>query len=98
MAQAPAAGDLLVNCTSVGLEPEDAEGGPGGLGLAGIAPPAAVVGSGLRRRATPVQRWAHAGGARFVDGKEILVRQGALSLELWTGATAPVQTMRAALR
>jgi shikimate dehydrogenase len=31
-----------------------------------------------------------------VDGIEVLVRQGALSLEVWTGAEAPVDVMREA--
>ena len=47
---------------------------------------------------TPVERWAAAGGARVVGGREVLVQQGALSLALWTGRPAPVEVMRAALR
>ena len=42
------------------------------------------------------RRRAH--GAHTVDGLEILVAQGALSLELWTGRTAPLQVMRSAAR
>ena len=41
---------------------------------------------------------ARARGAGAVDGLEVLVRQGALSLELWTGATAPLELMRRAAR
>lgn len=37
-------------------------------------------------------------GAATVDGIEILVRQGALSLELWTGRAAPLETMASAAR
>ena len=33
-----------------------------------------------------------------VDGLELLVRQGALSFELFTGVPAPIEAMRAALR
>jgi shikimate dehydrogenase len=33
-----------------------------------------------------------------VDGIEILVRQGARSLRIWTGREAPVEVMRAAAR
>ena len=94
----PGGGDLLVNCTSVGLEPRDAQEALGALGLAGRAPPPVVVDLVYADGPTPVQGWAAAGGARFVDGREILVRQGALSLELWTGLAAPVEVMRAALR
>jgi shikimate dehydrogenase len=35
-------------------------------------------------------------GAVVVDGLEILVRQGALSLEIWTGRSAPLAIMRRA--
>jgi shikimate dehydrogenase len=35
---------------------------------------------------------------RVVAGLEILVRQGARSLERWTGQPAPVEAMRAAAR
>ena len=41
---------------------------------------------------------AHAAGATVIDGLEVLVRQGAASFERWTGVTAPVDVMRAAVR
>jgi shikimate dehydrogenase len=41
---------------------------------------------------------ATAAGARTVDGIEVLVRQGALSLTIWTGCEAPLEAMRAAAR
>ena len=37
-------------------------------------------------------------GSTVVDGLEILVRQGALSLETWTRHRAPIEVMRAAAR
>ena len=40
---------------------------------------------------------AKANGAEVVDGLEILVAQGAASLERWTGRTAPDQAMREAV-
>jgi shikimate dehydrogenase len=40
---------------------------------------------------------AAATGARVLDGLEVLVAQGAASFELWTGYSAPVDAMRAAL-
>jgi shikimate dehydrogenase len=36
-------------------------------------------------------------GARVVGGLEVLVAQGAASFELWTGVSAPVDVMRAAV-
>jgi shikimate dehydrogenase len=40
---------------------------------------------------------AAAAGARVLDGLEVLVAQGAASFELWTGQSAPVDVMRAAV-
>jgi shikimate dehydrogenase len=40
---------------------------------------------------------ARAGGARVLDGLEVLVAQGAASFELWTGMPAPVEVMRRAV-
>jgi shikimate dehydrogenase len=37
-------------------------------------------------------------GAPIVDGLEVLVRQGALSLEIWTGRSASLEIMRRAAR
>ncbi|MGI8750080.1 MAG: shikimate dehydrogenase family protein [Thermoleophilaceae bacterium] len=93
----PTAGDLVVNCTSVGLD----QGEPGDaidrLGLADVDPPATVVDLVYGAAPTPVERWARCAGARFVPGLEVLVQQGVLSLERWTGREAPVTVMRRAL-
>lgn len=43
-------------------------------------------------------RVARAAGATVIDGLEVLVAQGAASFELWTGVSAPVEVMRAAVR
>ena len=73
---APSAGDLVVNCTSVGLGPiEDAQALEA-LGLGGLEPPAVVVDLVYGDRPTPVERWAAAGGAHFVSGREVLVQPG----------------------
>jgi shikimate dehydrogenase len=47
---------------------------------------------------TATARAAGAAGARVVDGLDVLVAQGAASFELWTGAPAPVDVMRSAVR
>jgi shikimate dehydrogenase len=41
---------------------------------------------------------ARATGARVINGLEVLVRQGAASFERWTGLSAPLEVMRAAIR
>jgi shikimate dehydrogenase len=40
---------------------------------------------------------ARASGARVLDGREVLVAQGAASFQLWTGVPAPVEVMRRAV-
>ncbi|MFL5827930.1 MAG: shikimate dehydrogenase [Thermoleophilaceae bacterium] len=91
----PAGFDLLVNTTSVGL---DGRGGLDDLGLAGTAAPETVVDLVYGASETPVCAWAREGGARVVDGVEVLVRQGALSFRIWTGVEPPLDVMRAAAR
>ncbi|HEX7610150.1 MAG TPA: shikimate dehydrogenase [Solirubrobacteraceae bacterium] len=51
-----------------------------------------------RPGSTPLLAAARAHGARTLDGLEILLAQGALSFELWTGRRAPREVMRRAAR
>jgi shikimate dehydrogenase len=91
--------DLIVNCTSVGLDkrqPEDAA--VAAVGLAAVEPPPVLFDLNYGAGDTPLGRWAQRGGGRAVDGLEMLVRQGARSLELWTGRAAPLAAMRAGAR
>jgi shikimate dehydrogenase len=89
--------DLIVNTTAVGLGGEDpfAE-----LPLAAAEFESAqtVVDMVYGAEPTALLRAADSAGARTVDGIEILVQQGALSLHLWTARPAPLDTMRAAAR
>jgi shikimate dehydrogenase len=57
-----------------------------------------VVDFVYRSDPTPLLAVARAHGADTVDGLEILVEQGALSFELWTGREAPRDVMRRAAR
>jgi shikimate dehydrogenase len=95
----PGPADLLVNATSVGLDPAigDAEA-LAALGLAGLDPPETVVDLVYRAKGepTPVSAWAARGGATVVGGIDVLVAQGARSFELWTGLSAPLDAMRRA--
>jgi len=68
------------------------------LWLDGLDPPATVVDMVYGDGPTPLARWAVRGGGRVVDGLEVLVGQGALSLEWWTGRPAPLDVMRRAAR
>jgi shikimate dehydrogenase len=95
----PGSCDLLVNATTVGLSAEDSrEYALGELGLASLDAPATVVDLVYGSHVTPVCAWAQAAGSRVVDGLEVLVLQGALSFELWTGRDAPLEVMREAAR
>jgi shikimate dehydrogenase len=86
--------ELLVNATSVGLRAEDAVSE---LPLEALEP-RTVVDLVYGPHATELARWAGERRARFVDGLEVLVRQGARSLERWTGQRAPLDVMREAAR
>ena len=92
---APVAADLVVNATSVGLDSGD---GIEELPLARVDPPRVAVELVYGAHETPFQAWGEAGGATVVDGLEVLVRQGALAFERWTGAEAPLDVMRRAAR
>jgi shikimate dehydrogenase len=99
----PQAADLLVNCTSVGLHLERSSAEDGGLnqlGLQGdqIGEYSHVADLVYRSSPTPLLAAAAAYGAQTIDGLEILVAQGALSFQLWTGREAPLAVMRAAAR
>jgi shikimate dehydrogenase len=99
----PEAADLLVNCTAVGLEVERSASEHCALNQLGLtfdqlAGYPYVVDLVYRSASTPLLAAAHAHGARTVDGLDVLVAQGALSFELWTGRTAPVEVMRRAAR
>lgn len=50
-----------------------------------------------RPRETVLLRAAASRGARTLDGTGMLVHQGALAFEYWTGQVAPIEVMRAAL-
>jgi len=95
-ADRPRAAEIMVNTTSVGLDgttdPLDA------LHLAGLEPPPVLVDLVYAQGGTALAAWGRVGGSHVVDGLEILVRQGALSLESWTGRVAPLATMRAAVQ
>jgi len=94
---APVAAEVLVNCTSVGLTQREGELQALGLEAGRMGDYELVVdlvyGGG---RETELLRAARAAGARTVDGLEVLVAQGALSLEAWTGRKAPLAVMREA--
>jgi shikimate dehydrogenase len=86
--------DVLINTTSVGMEP-DADGiiVPPAL-LSKFAVVMDIVYAPLETR---LLREAKAAGCKVIDGLAMLLYQGAEQFRLWTDTAAPVQVMRAAL-
>lgn len=94
-ADAVADATLLVNCTSLGLHERDA---PVVVDRA-LRVNLAILDAAYTAGETPLVRAARRAGCRaVVSGDAMLLHQGARAFELWTGRTAPVGEMRAALR
>lgn len=90
--------DVLVNCTSVGLADTSSPFKDLPLTVDSVERYACVVDLVYRAGGTELLREAQRHGARVIDGIEILVQQGALSFQRWTGRPAPIEVMRRAAR
>jgi shikimate dehydrogenase len=93
----PGAAEIVVNCTSVGLADPDATFKALPLQADSLDAGSCVVDMVYREGGTRLLEAARTRGADVVDGLEILVAQGAASLERWTGRTAPRRAMRDAV-
>jgi shikimate dehydrogenase len=86
--------ELLIQATTVGMWPHvDASIWPDDLPLPGHL---AVCDLVYRPIETRLLRQARAAGALALDGLGMLIGQGALSFEMWTGVWPPEDVMRAA--
>jgi shikimate dehydrogenase len=95
----PVPAEILVNATSVGLGEAASEADVlAALSLDGVDPPAVLVDLVYGGEPTALTSWGARSGARVVDGLEVLVRQGALSLYGWAGQAPPLDAMRDAAR
>lgn len=90
LAEALAGADLLVNCTSKGMDPEELPEVPEDA----LGPPLLVYDLIYNPWQTRLLSLARARGCRAVNGAGMLAWQGALALELWTGRAAPVELMQ----
>jgi shikimate dehydrogenase len=91
----PVAADLLVNCTSLGLVNTSSDVMTFPVAVDALSTYATVVDLVYRRDGdTELVANARRMGCSVVDGLEILVRQGALSFEIWTGQKPPIDVMR----
>lgn len=90
--------ELIVNCTSVGLAGDKSDPFEAlpldPARLHGVALVDLVYG----HNDTELVRRARELGADVIDGVEVLIRQGAESLRIWTGEEAPLEVMREAAR
>jgi shikimate dehydrogenase len=90
---------LIVNCTAVGMPGTEGSAlehlplDPGSFG-----PGLTLVDLVYAGGETELLAAARAAGAATVDGLEVLVRQGAESLRIWTGLEPPLEVMREAAR
>jgi shikimate dehydrogenase len=89
--------ELIVNTSAAGLAGEDPFAELP-LDPAGFAPGQIAVDLVYGERPSSLLAAAEAAGAATVDGIEVLVRQGALSLRIWTGHEPSLEAMRAAAR
>jgi shikimate dehydrogenase len=88
--------DLVVDCTPAGIDPAiDAELAAT-LPLASLSGPAWVVTLAYHRQTLVLER-ARELGHSTLDGRGMLVHQGARAFEIWTGRPAPIAVMRRAL-
>lgn len=90
----PADADVFVNATSIGLYP-DMDTKPD-VDLSSTD--AVVCDAVFNPPETALLRTARQHGLRTLDGLSMLVYQGVIGFELWTGRTAPQEVMKEALR
>jgi shikimate dehydrogenase len=88
--------DLVVDCTSSALDPATEADTVARVPLGALPDGACVASLVYHRRPLLLER-AASRGLRTVDGKGMLVHQGARAFRIWLGRAAPVDVMRAAL-
>ena len=93
--QVPSDADVLVNATSIGLYP-DVDGMPD-VSISDVNPDMLVGDVVFYPSETRLIQAAKARGLPVLDGLSMLVYQGVLGFEMWTGKQAPVQIMKDAL-
>jgi shikimate dehydrogenase len=92
----PGDADLLVNATSIGLYPDVAGMPP--VDLSGAKPEMLVSDAVFNPPETRLLAAARRRGLPTLDGLSMLVYQGVIGFQLWTGLKPPEAVMKAALR
>jgi shikimate dehydrogenase len=93
LAAALDASELIVNCSSLGMKPDDPSPIPATL----LSPRHLLYDTIYIAEKTPLMRAADEAGARSANGLSMLLHQGALSFEIWFQREAPLEIMRKAL-
>lgn len=91
-----AAADLVVDCTPSGLSTEDERAFVDALPLDALRP-SAWVSTLIYHRSTLLLERAKERGHSTVDGRAMLVHQGARAFAIWTKTPPPIDAMTAAL-
>ncbi|MCH8801665.1 MAG: shikimate dehydrogenase [Chloroflexi bacterium] len=95
LTEAAASANLIVNCTTMGMSHgPDEHGSP--ISAAQIPATAIVNDVVYTPLLTPILKEAAVAGATALGGLHMLVYQGVLSFQMWTGRDAPVDVMLAA--
>jgi len=85
--------DILVNATSVGMNPN---AGESLIAARWLKPELIVMDIVYNPLETRLMKDAKVAGAQVINGVEMLIYQGAASFEIWTGRSAPIEVMRKA--
>jgi len=85
--------DIIVNTTSLGLHPQD----PQLFDYSKIPEGKVVVDIIYNPPLTPLLKAAKERGCKVINGLGMLIHQGAVAFEIWTGQKAPVKVMREVL-
>jgi shikimate dehydrogenase len=85
--------DLVINCSSLGMKPDD----PSPIPAALLAPQHLLFDTIYNSERTPLMRAAATAGARSANGLSMLLYQGAIAFEIWFQRPAPLEVMREAL-
>ncbi len=93
-AQALEHADILINATPVGLEGKEQRAL---IDIKAVSTRALVMDMIFNPPETPLLRAARARGCQTLNGLTMLLYQGALAFEHWTGQSAPIEAMRQAL-
>jgi shikimate dehydrogenase len=84
---------IVINATSVGMHPHVSQSL---VAPQWLNPDLTVMDIVYNPVETKLAKHAKAAGAHVISGVEMLLYQGAASLEIWTGRSAPIEVMRKA--